>query len=93
MIALIVLGGVVVIIVICIIIWLKNKKASSRRRSSILSTPDAMMIADTFRQVMTNPTDNRNQIGQDILNRQLISEGMSVSEIERRTSSTKNNKK
>ncbi|KAI7871970.1 uncharacterized protein EV154DRAFT_529368 [Mucor mucedo] len=60
-------------------------------QSSILSTPDAMMIADTFRQVMsTSDLDqSRNQVGKDLLNRQLMSEGTLLSQVERRTSSTK----
>lgn len=64
---------------------------NNKMRSSILSTPDAMMIADTFRQVMsTSDIDkHRNQVGEDLLKRQLESEGTSVSEVERRTSSTK----
>lgn len=84
----------IVILVICIIIWLKNKKAQQQlRRNSILSTPDALMIADTFRQVMDTPDKTKNQIGQDILNRRLTAEGTSVLEVERRTSSTRNKKK
>ncbi|KAI8640778.1 hypothetical protein BD408DRAFT_229027 [Parasitella parasitica] len=65
---------------------------NNKVQSSILSTPDAMMIADTFRQVMSNTSDidkHRNQVGEDLLKRQLESEGTSVSEVERRTSSTK----
>ncbi|CEP16583.1 hypothetical protein [Parasitella parasitica] len=65
---------------------------NNKVQSSILSTPDAMMIADTFRQVMSNTSDidkQRNQVGEDLLKRQLESEGTSVSEVERRTSSTK----
>lgn len=68
-----------------------NNNMNSKMQSSILSTPDAMMIADTFRQVMsTSDIDkHRNQVGEDLLKRQLESEGTSVSEVERRTSSTK----
>ncbi|KAL9540013.1 hypothetical protein MBANPS3_009923 [Mucor bainieri] len=68
-----------------------NNMNSKMQQSSILSTPDAMMIADTFRQVMsTSDIDkHRNQVGEDLLKRQLESEGTSVSEVERRTSSTK----
>ncbi|KAL9555317.1 hypothetical protein PS6_002929 [Mucor atramentarius] len=72
-----------------------NSKMNSKMQSSILSTPDAMMIADTFRQIMsTSDIDkHRNQVGEDLLKRQLESEGTSVSEVERRTSSTKQKKK
>lgn len=68
-----------------------NNNMNSKMHSSILSTPDALMIADTFRQVMsTSDIDkHRNQVGEDLLKRQLESEGTSVSEVERRTSSTK----
>ncbi|KAG2213684.1 hypothetical protein INT46_006113 [Mucor plumbeus] len=64
---------------------------NDKMRSSILSTPDAMLIADTFRQVMSSSDidKHRNQVGEDLLKRQLESEGTSVSEVERRTSSTK----
>ncbi|KAK4512562.1 inositol polyphosphate kinase kcs1 [Mucor velutinosus] len=68
-----------------------NNNMNSKMQSSILSTPDAMMIADTFRQVMStfDIDKHRNQVGEDLLKRQLESEGTSVSEVERRTSSTK----
>lgn len=65
-----------------------------QQQSSILSTPDAMMIADTFRQVMsTSDLDKtrRNQVGEDLLRRELESEGTSVLQVERRTASTKKN--
>ncbi|KAG2202505.1 hypothetical protein INT47_013121 [Mucor saturninus] len=67
------------------------KQQEKTMQSSILSTPDAMMIADTFRQVMsTSDLDqSRNQVGKDLLNRQLMSEGTLLSQVERRTSSTK----
>lgn len=70
----------------------QDNQSNNKMQSSILSTPDAMMIADTFRQVMsTSDLDkSRNQVGKDLLTRQLLSEGTSVSQVERRTSSTKN---
>jgi hypothetical protein len=73
----------VIVAVICIIIYYRKNKKAHPRRSSILSTPDAMMIASTFRQAMTTPDKTRDQIGQDILNRQLESEGTSVLQVER----------
>lgn len=108
-IAIIVIACVVVIIATCISIWFyknmqkikttpylqNNNNSNPIMQSSILSTPDAMMIADTFRQAMsTSDLDkSRNQVGEDLLRRQLESEGTSVLEVERRTSSTKTKKK
>lgn len=98
---------VLVIIAICGYIWLYknmqkhkgNQQQETRQmyspqpqtHSSVLSTPDALMIAETFRQVMNNNqtdvNDKRLLVGEDLLRRQLQSEqGMSVSEVERRTS-------
>lgn len=68
-----------------------RQQQQQQQQSSILSTPDAMMIADTFRQVMsTSDLDKtrRNQVGEDLLRRELESEGTSVLQVERRTSST-----
>ncbi|CAO3641234.1 unnamed protein product [Mucor hiemalis] len=68
------------------------QQLQQQQQSSILSTPDAMMIADTFRQVMsTSDLDKsrRHQVGEDLLRRELESEGTSVLQVERRTSSTK----
>ena len=91
-----------VIIATCVIVWLyknmqKHKKQRERqeqqqqKEKSILSAPDAMMIADKFRQVMSNSElldQQHTQVGEDLLKRQLASEqDMSVSEVERRTSS------
>ncbi|KAI8372418.1 hypothetical protein BD560DRAFT_394888 [Blakeslea trispora] len=85
----------------CIIVWLyknmqKHKKQQERQEQQqkekiILSAPDAMMIANKFRQVMSNSellNQQHIQVGEDLLKRQLASEhNMSVSEVERRTSS------
>jgi heme/copper-type cytochrome/quinol oxidase subunit 2 len=92
--ALIIIAGAIVIIATFIIIWLlrnmqkmKNKRRAAEEQNqvkqvhyeSILSTPDAKMIADTFRQVMSTSElevdKQRNQVGQDLLIRQLQSEG------------------
>jgi hypothetical protein len=70
----------------------RQTSPNQQQHSSILSTPDAMMIADTFRKVMNNQSnvnEKRLLVGEDLLKRQLQSdEGTSVSEVERRTSST-----
>lgn len=74
----------------------KMKKTSRRvdhtMQSSILSTPDAIMIADTFRQVLSTSDINKSRIdvANHLLEKQLKSEGTSVLEVERRTSSRKN---
>lgn len=82
---------VIVASVSAIIIY--NKKMQKKKDAAILSTPDAAMIADTFRQVMSSSTTDldrrRSEVGEDLLKRQLAKEGTSVSEIERRTSSKK----
>lgn len=106
--AIIIIACIIVIIAICVIVWAwknmqkmkakntnpyqQDNHSNKKMQSSILSTPDAMMIADTFRQVMsTSDLDkSRNQVGKDLLTRQLESEGTSVSQVERRTSSIKN---
>lgn len=73
MIAVIVVACVVVIVAACAIIWF-YKKMQKNNNSRILSQPDAKMIADTFRQVMSN----KDQVGEDLLKRQLAAEGTSV---------------
>lgn len=94
-IAVIVVACVVVIVAICAIIWFykKMQKKQAAAGAPILSKPDALVIADTFRQVMSTSEveldKKRSQVGEDLLKRQLASEGTSVSEIERRTSSKK----
>ncbi|KAG2231966.1 hypothetical protein INT48_001275, partial [Thamnidium elegans] len=97
----VIIVSLLVMIAICIIIWLwrnmqKMKKTSKlvdhTMQSSILSTSDAIMIADTFRQVLSTSDINksRTDIANHLLEKQLQSEGTSVLEVERRTSSRKN---
>ncbi|KAI9253122.1 hypothetical protein EDC94DRAFT_620312 [Helicostylum pulchrum] len=97
----IIIVSLLVMIAICIIVWLwknmqKMKKTSRHvdhtMQSSILSTPDAIMIADTFRQVLSTSDINksRTDVANHLLEKQLKSEGTSVLEVERRTSSRKN---
>lgn len=76
---------------------LEHKIISPQQHESILSTNEAILIADTFRQVMMSPSPSQQEIAQekkrmsqDLLYRQLQAEqGTSVLEVERRTSSTK----
>jgi hypothetical protein len=72
----------------------QEQPAQKIHKGSILSTPDALMIADTFRQVMLSSSTSdysisKEQKSRELLKRQLQSEGTAVSEVERRTSSTK----
>ncbi|KAI8098229.1 uncharacterized protein B0P05DRAFT_3679 [Gilbertella persicaria] len=100
-IAIVIVASFLVIAATCIIVWLyknmQKHKKQQQQDCSILSTPDAQMIAEKFRQVLSSSElsdQHRLEVGNDILKRQLaLDQDMSVSEVERRTSSFRNKKK
>ncbi|KAI9250308.1 hypothetical protein BY458DRAFT_444818 [Sporodiniella umbellata] len=82
-IALIVIASVFLLLALSALFWLWRKRS---QKKVLLTEPDALRIAQTFREAMTNSgiADHKEQKAQDLLQRQLQAEtGTQVTHIRR----------